>query len=365
MKSFDHFDLHDFLRDPSFRAWVHGRATPDEDDWWHLYTMRHPEKATLLGQARETLLALEQTTILPNTDRIERAIDNIMAATEPTLSPDSVARTTWQTGWAVAATLLIVLLAGWGWFLNQQRPVTVYKDLVANAAVPMQEVRNDGPKSRLVLLADGSSVVLQPNSRISYPTSFTAHRNREVYLTGEAFFEVAKNPHRPFLVYADKLITKVLGTSFTVRAVAKEAVEVLVKTGRVSVFTRDDTQRTDKETSLQLKGLVLAPNQQVHFDRTEGHLMRTLVDSPARLDMVIQRPVFDFNNTPVSAVFSALTNAYGIEIIYDADVMKNCYLTASLDDEPLFEKLNMICRTLDAQYEQMDGKLIISSKGCP
>jgi len=64
-------------------------------------------------------------------------------------------------------------------------------------------------------------------------------------------------------------------------------------------------------------------------------------------------------------VFNALTNAYGIEIIYDADVMKNCYLTASLDDEPLFEKLNMICRTLDAQYEQMDGKLIISSKGCP
>lgn len=365
MKSFDHSDLHDFLSDPSFQAWVYGRATPDEEDWWHLYTMRHPDKAALLGQARETLLALDQTTDAPNTDRVNSAIDAIMAATEPTTTPNAVARTTRQTGWAVASTLLIVLLAGWGWHLNQQRPVTVYKALVAAAAVPMQEVGNDGPKSRLVLLADGSSVVLQPHSRISYPTDFTAHRNREVYLTGEAFFEVAKNPHRPFLVYADKLITKVLGTSFTVRAMDKEAVEVLVKTGRVSVFTRDDTQRPDKEASLQLKGLVLAPNQQVHFDRTDGHLMRTLVDSPARLDMVIQRPVFEFNNTPVSAVFGALSNAYGVEIIYDTDAMKNCYLTASLDDEPLFEKLNMICRTLDAQYEQMDGKLIISSKGCP
>jgi hypothetical protein len=288
-----------------------------------------------------------------------------MAATEPMLSPDSGHRTTWQTGWAVAATLLLLLLTGWGWHLTQQRPVTVYKALVADAAVAMQEVRNDGSRSRLVLLADGSSVVLQPNSRISYPTNFTAQRNREVYLTGEAFFEVAKNPHRPFLVYADELITKVLGTSFTVRAMNKEAVEVLVKTGRVSVFTHDDKQRTDKEASLQLTGLVLAPNQQVHFDRAAGHLMRTLVDSPARLDMVIQHPVFQFDNTPASAVFNALTNAYGVEIIYDADVMKNCYLTASLDDEPLFEKLNMICRTLDAQYEQMDGKLIISSKGCP
>ncbi|QJD78957.1 FecR family protein [Spirosoma rhododendri] len=365
MKSFDHSDLADFLNDPSFRAWVRGHATPDEADWWAQYAAQHSAKAVLLWQARETLLGLEQATFPANPDRVNMAIDSIMAATEPTLSRPGLAPATWRFGWAVTATVLICLLAGWGWHLNQQRPVTIYKQLVAHATVPMQEVVNDGSKTRLVLLADGSSVVLQPNSRISYPANFTAHRNREVYLTGEAFFEVAKNPHRPFLVYADKVITKVLGTSFTVRATAKEGVDVVVKTGRVSVFTRDDGQRTDKVASLQLKGLVLAPNQQVRFDRADNHLTRSLVESPARLDMVIQRPVFEFNNTPVSTVFAALTNAYGIEIIYDADMMKNCYLTASLDDEPLFEKLTMICRTLDAQYEQMDGKLIISSKGCP
>jgi transmembrane sensor len=228
----------------------------------------------------------------------------------------------------------------------------------------MKEVVNTGAKTKLVLLADGSSILLQPNSRISYPRSFATQARREVYLVGEAFFEVAKNPNKPFFVYADNLITKVLGTSFTVRAYDKDAVDVTVKTGKVSVFTRSDKDQVEKRKSRHLTGLVLSPNQWAHFDHDDDKLIRSLVESPALLDMPIQRSMFEFTGTPVKEVFAELEKAYGVEIVFDAEVMKNCYLTASLEDEPLFEKLNMICRTLDAQHEQLDGKILISSKGC-
>jgi hypothetical protein len=77
----------------------------------------------------------------------------------------------------------------------------------------------------------------------------------------------------------------------------------------------------------------------------------------------IQNQVFDFNNV-IAEVFKTLEKAYGINIVYDAEVMKNCYLTASLDDEPLFEKLNLICKTIDAKYEQVDAQIVIYSNGC-
>lgn len=330
--------------------------------------MLYPDKAPTVTKAKEILLAVQGDTFELPAPKVRQNIRNILQATEPTETVQPLAP--WYAApiwrWAVAASVLLIM----GWVGGQRYrqaidpSAQIYRQLTADAETPLEEVINTASTNRLVLLADGSSVLLQPNSRISYPKQFNQQARREVYLTGEAFFEVAKNPEKPFLVYADNLITKVLGTSFTVRAYGKEEVNVTVKTGKVSVFTRNDHKRVEKQESRQLIGLVLTPNQRVHFHREEGRLLRSLVEAPERVDLPIQQPIFEFNDTPVATVFRTLEQAYGVEILYDAEVMKNCYLTASLDDEPLFEKLNLICGTLDAQYEQMDAKIIISSKGC-
>lgn len=364
MKSFDHFELYDFLEDESFRSWVFGRASSSTAEWWDRFPVVYPQKAFLMIQARETLLAMQEDAFAPAPEQIQRNIQDIMRATEPALQRQSPSLSYGQIAWMAAASVVLVMLAWFGWTNYQNKPVSIYRELVAAATLPMKEVINAGSKTQLVVLADGSSVLLQPNSRISYPKEFNRQNRREVYLVGEAFFEVAKNPHKPFFVYADNLITKVLGTSFTVCAYDKKAVNVTVKTGKVSVFTRSDKERVEKQESRQLIGLVLTPNQRVLFNRDEGRLLRSLVESPTLLDMPIQQAMFEFSGTPINQVFASLENAYGVEIVFDADVMKNCYLTALLDDEPLFEKLNMICRTLDAQYEEMDGKILITSKGC-
>lgn len=364
MKSFDHFELYDFLEDKSFRQWVSGQAPASVSEWWERFPVMFPEKAMLMIQARETVLAIQEDTLEPAPELIHRNIQQIMQDTEPSLPTSASSVSYGRMAWVAAASVAVTLLAWFSWYNGQDKPTAVYQKLLTTSTLPMNEVVNTGTKTKLVLLTDGSSVLLQPNSRISYPSAFANHKKREVYLVGEAFFEVAKNPDKPFFVYADNLITKVLGTSFTVRAYDKKTVDVTVKTGRVSVFTRTDHERVEKQESRQLIGLVLTPNQRVHFSRDESQLFRSLVDSPTLLDMPIQQAMFEFNGTPISRVFTALEKAYGIEIVFDAEVMKNCYLTASLDDEPLFEKLTMICQTLDAQYEQMDGKIIITSKGC-
>ncbi|GAB3913357.1 FecR family protein [Larkinella knui] len=368
MKTFNHFGLTDFLEDASFRAWVFGEAT-DEVAWeWEQFPILHPDRAPVFKKAREILRAVEGDTFTVPAPRIRQNIRQIMEDTEPAAFEQP--RPWYQSApwrWAAAAAvLLMVAWFGWQRTRSLADPSTqVYHQLTAESKTPLDEVTNSTSKNRLVLLDDGSSVLLQPNSRISFPKQFNQHDRREVYLTGEAFFEVAKNPEKPFFVYADNLITKVLGTSFTVRANGKDQVNVIVKTGKVSVFTRNDHNRVEKQQSRQLIGLVLTPNQRALFHREDGRLLRSLVEAPELLDLPIQQPIFEFTSTPIAAVFRTLEKAYGVEIVYDAEVMKNCYLTASLDDEPLFEKLNLICGTLDAHYEQMDAKILISSKGCP
>ncbi|QMW00734.1 FecR domain-containing protein [Spirosoma foliorum] len=367
MKTFNHSELGDFLEDETFRLWLLGKATPGLAQEWEEFPYRYPEKAATFRKAQETLRAIQGDTFVLPSAKVRQNIRQIMEAIEPVSVSQPVVwyqMPIWR--WAAAAMVLL----GVTWFSWQQNRLDantsarLYQQLVATAESPLEEVTNTTFRSQLVMLSDGSSVLLQPNSRISYAKQFNQHTKREIYLTGEAFFEVAKNPEKPFFVYADNLITKVLGTSFTVRANGESEVDVIVKTGKVSVFTRSDKERVEKQQSKQLTGLVLTPNQRVQFDEVGNRLLRSLVDSPTVLDMPIQQSMFEFGNTPITQVFASLERAYGVEIVFDAEVMKNCYLTASLDDEPLFEKLNMICQTLDAQYEQMDGKILISSKGC-
>ena len=84
-------------------------------------------------------------------------------------------------------------------------------------------------------LHDGSTVILEPGGEVRYNEKFL--NTREVYLSGDAFFEVTKDASRPFLVYANEITTKVLGTSFRIKAKQGEKeIVVAVKTGKVSVM---------------------------------------------------------------------------------------------------------------------------------
>ena len=363
MKDYRNYNAEDFAEDLSFRRWIL-EANEKDTKFWTQWLLMNPDKEETVAKGKNILISIVEAFNNIGQEEIEEALNRL----NEQINQNEIKR--WQrfSFWLQnnnlkVAAILLAFLGLWIVFRNNQDDT--YEKL-ANLIVTEERVEkaNTTNKMMVVTLSDGSSVILEKGSHLSYPKYFKDGK-REVVLSGEAFFEIAKDPTRPFYVYTNNLVTKVLGTSFTIHEDKQtKNIKVVVKTGRVSVFARTDENLSQQQNTNKLVGLVLSPNQQVIFTEKDLHLVRTLVETPEVITLPIQKEQFNFERTPISDVFTSLEKFYGLKIIYDAEVMKQCYLTASLDDEPLFEKLSLICKTIDARYEQVDGQIIIYSKGC-
>lgn len=364
MQDYRQYKPTDFISDDSFRAWVLENSEGDTA-FWEQWMLLNPDKRADVLESKGILLSIYKAFENVNDTEVAFELEKLNERLDESEAQNKIVRWPWNKIFYAAASILLILGLFW---LNQRREASQQIEnniaLAQGSALKWVTKENTTDNQMTVNLEDGSTIVLQKNSKILYPEKFEKEQ-RKVILVGEAFFEVAKNPSRPFYVFANKLVTKVLGTSFLIQAnEADKTVKVVVKTGKVSVFENTVSNLGEHTTNKKLQGLVLTPNQQVVFDETDKRMIRSLVDSPNLLKVPIQNQVFEFNNVPIADVFKTLEKAYGINIVYDAEVMKNCYLTASLDDEPLFEKLNLICKTIDAKYEQVDAQIVIYSNGC-
>lgn len=360
MENYYHFQLEDFLLDESFIRWARDECSLKEKAFWQDWIRKHPEKEEIIKQAQLIVSGLQ---VKPYRDisglELDEQLQQIRLQTHqnrPLIRRFSV--------WA-AAVLVLALGIGWSiWLQNDHAQNTLYTQLVEAAPAALIEKVNTTDSPMPIRLSDGSRVVLQPNSRISFKQQFSGTK-REVYLSGEALFDVQKIPDQPFFVHANEIVTKVLGTSFTVKAYENQTnVQVAVRSGRVSVFARNDWQRGEKEVNSNVPGLILTPNQQAVFNRQESHFQRTLTPNPVIVDQQLAN-TFVYDDTPVSRIFEQLETAYGVDIVFDEQLLQHCTLTARLQDDPLLEKLNLICQTIKGSYQIIDAQIVITSKGCP
>jgi len=360
------YNTRDFIEDSYFRKWI---QEPDAglDAFWAKFLEEFPQKINEVTVAKNFLLALEEQ--VKNDFSTQLNEDIVFQRIKQDIENDEakpVRRLPLWPAWVAAAC--VVLLTGW-WYTNQKAAPSwlSYEMNRSLAEMPLTEKINNTSATMLIKLADGSSVFLKPNSKISYAGSFETESKREVYLSGEAFFEVAKNPDKPFYVYANELITKVLGTSFNVQAFQDDKnVTVKVSTGRVSVAVASEIRNT-KTASGNLDGVLLLPNQQAILSRQEVSLVKTLVDDPALLKgnpVNAKSKPFVFEAVPAAKVFKILEQAYGVAIEFDETLFTNCQFTADLTDENLYEKLNIICKSIEANYQILDARIIVNGKGC-
>lgn len=213
-------------------------------------------------------------------------------------------------------------------------------------------VENEDATAKRVSLPDGSVIILEPNSAIDYPATFGAQR--EVSLEGEAFFDVKRNPDHPFIVYAQEVTTRVLGTSFSVKASEQEKeIVVAVKTGKVSV----QTSGTDQET------IILLPNQKAVFNRTEKIVARKIVDNP-QLVVAQSSLKASYVNVPVVEILKALEANYGVDILFDEQMLAHCTLTSDMSEVGLYERIEIICHAIGASYQVSEVTVIIDAKPC-
>jgi CRISPR/Cas system CSM-associated protein Csm2 small subunit len=288
--------------------------------------------------------------------------------------PSAARHIRWLSLYSVAATLTIIFLVTLYWFSNVTTVNRTATTLVRTEALHKDFAAyiNNGTKVHVIILEDGTSISLQPNSMVEYPETFTVKR-REVYLNGQAFFNITKDAKRPFFVYANELVTQVLGTSFNIRAYEKEKdIVVTVKSGKVSVYTNHKNQDKVKNEGRAAENnpnnissaTLLLPNHRIIYSRENSRMVKSLAEELEVLSGAIDKKDFHFADTPISEVFKVLEEAYQIDIMYDEDALQNCFLNASLGDRSFYDMLRIICKAINAQYEIMDAHVLITGSGC-
>lgn len=152
-----------------------------------------------------------------------------------------------------AAIWIVLAMSAGMWGVTQFRKSKQQPQAIAY----MVKFNPSGKRTKLIL-PDSSVIVLGSESRLHYPERF-AGTTREVSLEGEAFFEITKNPEKPFIIHTGEIQTKVLGTSFKITAFKDRPLSVSVATGKV---------RVDRFSGQQVESLaVLIPGQQVLYSQ--------------------------------------------------------------------------------------------------
>ncbi|WP_316632727.1 FecR family protein [uncultured Flavobacterium sp.] len=362
-------EIEDFLSDESFQSWI---LLKIDNDGWEEWTLESRQRAKLVEDARHLLLAMKVPDSKLSASDIHRALETTWLKIEekenqkdlPENSDLKFLRKCFLNG--VAATLIFGLISIWFYknHFHTDNKVVTYKELIDENSEGLVEQTNNSDKPQIITLSDGSSVLLQPNSKLSYPKIFTGNE-RKVYLSGEGFFEISKNPKKPFYVYANEIVTKVVGTSFRVKAYSDQPdVEVLVRTGKVKVKSNEMISKSDQEE------IVLLPNQALRFERNDLKFNKI---TNITQDVVLAQSVgnieqlsFEFSDIPVSQIFETIEQAYLVDIDYPKDKLKDCHLTTSLSDQPLTEKLKIVCKSIgnNTSFEMNGNQIIITSQGC-
>jgi transmembrane sensor len=239
-----------------------------------------------------------------------------------------------------AAAILIVVCTGL-YFYKQSHSVR------QNGLVRANQNR----EHRLVNLPDGSTVIVGAGSKLNYPSSFDNREIREVYLEGEAYFDIQPNV-KPFIVRTGKVATSVLGTAFNIKAwPLDEDVTVTVKKGKVRVM--------DDRNTLG----VLTRNQQITYNKRNADAVQRDVEATEYVSWKQEDLLLD--NVTVSEAAKALEDRFKVTIsIPEEPIRVKRFTTTFLKGESLEQVLKSICEFNDAvyTYDRENAKVVLSGK---
>lgn len=313
-----------------------GEANTSEQQKAEEWIKKHPEEANILREAWEVNLAPK---FAPNVAVAWNKVQNEIRTNEHKPSQPAKQRKL-NLGWAAAAMLVLALGVTW-WLYSGKKSDNEWltKQVASKQTSP-------------IALADGSKVWLNKNSELRYPKKF-ANNQREVYLKGEAFFEVSPQPDKAFKVHTANTTTQVLGTSFSVKSHANEtSIAVMVASGKVAFFANDTPN----------KKLILNKNQQGIFDKKTQDLAKQAAYDPNLLAW--KTGVLSFAQTSLAEVAQALADYYEVNINIGNEALKTCVLTTTLERLPLKDAVEVVALTLGIEYTIKANQVTFKGKAC-
>lgn len=284
----------------------------------------------------------------------ERIRTEGLLTNDPDAEPDEASvRTLRPTPWLRwAAAVAVPVLAVAAFFYTRPRPA---QPVVPQASL-LEKVIPVGQKSFLTL-PDGSKVWLNADSKLKYPKAF-AGNTREVYLEGEAFFDVVKNPKQPFVIRTTQAQIQVLGTSFDVKAYPdSKTVEAVVVTGKVKVSDPAD----DKNFVL------LQPNEKGVYRAENRKIVKTtLAQQEEKAEYVDWKiGTLAFHDESIPEIAAKLERWYGVKVEADEAALASCRVTARFDNnQPIDKILDYIRMVTPIEYIQEGTVIKLHGEGC-
>lgn len=240
--------------------------------------------------------------------------------------------------WKLAASLVVMVTVGTfvHFFLQDKNFSPGISIITANSV-------------RHILLPDSSNVVLSRHSKLTYPKSYAHSANREVYLFGEAFFDVETDLQKPFIVHTDQADVKVMGTAFNVHT-DTACFEIGVAEGQVLVKTAQDSSYLEQGSFARLDDETASLNVLEEVDENKwGYATHRFV----------------FNNTTLPEVFDCLKKSTSYTFQLDNVQIKNCRLTAVFEDVSTEDMLSLIAESLNLTVTRNDNVFTLHGEGCP
>jgi len=229
--------------------------------------------------------------------------------------------------WAAAACLLFILSAiGYQALL---KPDYIHQEAIVTTTFP-EDIR-------LLRLPDGTRVWLNQNTKIEYPKQF-ASNERMIKLNGEAFFEVKRDPSRPFIISSGVIKTTVLGTSFNVKAYNGNAPEVHVRTGKVKVESKQNAVFIEKGYA----AIYVPTNKSMKKEKT------TIVEPEWK------KVLIDVDGLTLEQIIQKLESGHHFSIEYSSENLKQLKIRGTLDTRQGFsEMLQTIAFALQVDIKQV------------
>lgn len=205
-------------------------------------------------------------------------------------------------------------------------------------------------QKKTLMLEDGTKVCLAPQSSLKYPGKFNANR-RFVELQGEAYFEVSKNPHRPFIVHTSALNVQVLGTHFNVNSYTVEnSSTVSLLEGKVKVtLTGDDPE-----------AYLLKPGQELSVNHLNHQVYQHALDSASVVGWMTNTMVF--KNEKLAEVAKKIDQMYGVRVVFADQATADIRLYATFKNDSLKSVMETIKATGHIDYSIEGNKVYITIK---
>lgn len=255
---------------------------------------------------------------------------------------------------SVKYAAIIVLAVGLGWGIHAFHGNT-QSSYLAKEDVTYNEIHvQKGGRANTLILSDGTKVVLNAATTFRYPASFNGEY-RQVYLDGEAYFEVTENEKKPFVVKLDKQDITVLGTTFNVQAYDNETYSVVtLLSGRVMLESFNESGESTGR-------MFLKPDQRAISDNKSGSV--SLSDVNASLANAWVDGVYKFKDEPLSSIVKRLENYYNVKIHLDDKHLEQIKYTGTFSlDQDIQEVIRIIDYEKQFTFKRVKKDIFISSK---